>query len=92
MKLAPFHLLATEGCVHVDKDHLWHIETLARLAQADLDLLLPTPFLVVDVTDPAGHASGIAWWEELTGRGGEGMVVKPLSFVHQGSRGLAEPA
>ena len=92
LKLAPFHLLATEGCVHVDKDHLWHIETLAGLAEADPDLLLFTPFLVVDVTDPAGEAAGIAWWEELTGRGGEGMVVKPLSFVHHGSRGLAQPA
>ena len=30
LKLAPFHLLATEGCVHTDKDHLWHIETLGR--------------------------------------------------------------
>ena len=29
------------------------------------------------------------WWEELTGRGGEGMVVKPLDFVARGSRGLA---
>ena len=34
------------------------------------------------MTDPASQAEGIAWWEELTGRGGEGMVVKPLDFVH----------
>ena len=33
----------------------------------------------VDVTDRS-QAAGIAWWEELTGRGGEGMVVKPLTF------------
>ncbi len=92
LKLAPFHLLATEGCVHTDKDHLWHIETLARLAQADRDLLLATPFLVVDLADPAGLAAGIAWWEKLTGRGGEGMVVKPLCFIHRGARGLAQPA
>ena len=32
-KLAPFHLLATEGAVHSDKDHLWHMQTLgARFA------------------------------------------------------------
>ena len=29
LKLAPFHLLATEGKVHTDQDHLWHMETLA---------------------------------------------------------------
>ena len=92
LKLASFHFLATEGCVHVDKDHLWHVNTLARLAEADPALLLPTAFLVVNLTDPASEAAGIAWWEELTGRGGEGMVVKPLSFLHQGSRGLAQPA
>ena len=29
LKLAPFHLLATEGGVHADRDHVWHMETLA---------------------------------------------------------------
>ena len=29
LKLAPFHLLATEGQVHVDKPHDWHMEILA---------------------------------------------------------------
>ena len=29
LKLAPFHLLATEGKVHTDQDHVWHMETLA---------------------------------------------------------------
>jgi protein phosphatase len=92
LKLAPFHLLATEGCVHTDKDHLWHIETLAGLAQADPELLRPTSILVVDVTDPTSGSAGVAWWEELTARGGEGMVVKPLDFIHQVNGGLAQPA
>src|SRR5205814_1620375 len=35
---------------------------------------------------------GIRWWEELTGHGGEGMVVKPLDFIARGRRGLAQPA
>src|SRR5205823_14186685 len=26
LKLAPFHVLATEGKVHVDRDHIWHME------------------------------------------------------------------
>jgi len=92
LKLAPFHLLATEGRVHADKDHVWHMETLAEVCRADPEILLATPYRIVDVTDPASWAEGIAWWEELTGRGGEGMVVKPLSFVLKGGRGLAQPA
>jgi polynucleotide kinase-phosphatase len=92
LKLAPFHLLATEGHVHADKDHAWHMETLAGVCRSDPELLRATPHMVVDVTDPASQAAGVAWWEELTGRGGEGMVVKPLSFIHKGGRGLSQPA
>jgi protein phosphatase len=32
------------------------------------------------------------WWEELTARGGEGMVVKPTDFIARGRRGLTQPA
>jgi protein phosphatase len=92
LKLAPFHLLATEGGVHTDKDHLWHMEELAKICRSDPELLLATPYQLVDVTDPASEAEGIDWWTRLTERGGEGMVVKPLSFILRGSRGLAQPA
>jgi protein phosphatase len=30
--------------------------------------------------------------EELIRQGGEGMVVKPLTFIHRGGRGLSRPA
>jgi protein phosphatase len=89
-KLAPFHLLASEGAVHSDKDHLWHISTLARICQDPL--LLATSYKVIDVTDQASQDEGVAWWEDLTERGSEGMVVKPLSFVAYGRRGLIQPA
>lgn len=92
LKPAPFYLLATEGRVHIDKDHRWHMETLAEVCQTDPELLRATPFRVVDVTDPASEAAGVSEWEELTGLGGEGMVVKPLSFVQKGRRGLSQPA
>jgi len=92
LKLAPFHLLATEGAAHTDKDHVWHMETLARLCRADEELLLATPYRVVELDDPAGVLAGVAWWEELTGRGGEGMVVKPYDFIARDGRGLSQPA
>ena len=92
-KLAPFHLLASEGATHTDKDHLWHMTTLARLCAADdSGLLLATPHKTISVTDADSVASGVAWWEELTNKGGEGMVVKPLDFVVRGPRGLMQPA
>jgi protein phosphatase len=92
LKLAPFHLLASEGRVHTDKNHVWHMETLAKVCREAPDLLLATSYKVVDVTDPAEVAEGAGRWTELTGRGGEGMVVKPLDFILRGKRGLAQPA
>jgi protein phosphatase len=91
-KLAPFHLLASEGRAHTDKAHTWHMDTLATVCREDSELLLATQYKLVDVTDPASEADGIQWWSELTARGGEGMVVKPLDFILRGKRGLAQPA
>src|SRR5256884_2541906 len=92
LKLAPFHLLASEGVVHADKDHVWHMTTLARLCAADAGLLLATPYNVFNLNDDRSQQEGIAWWEELTASGGEGMVVKPLQFVAKNRRGLVQPA
>jgi protein phosphatase len=92
LKLAPFHLLASEGAVHVDKNHLWHMDTLARICTTDPGLLLATPYRVVDLANEDSQAQAIDWWAKLTGRGGEGMVVKPLDFVARGQRGLLQPA
>jgi protein phosphatase len=92
LKLAPFHFLATEGHVYTDKDHPWHMETLAKICGQDPELLLATEYLVVDLTDEESRQEGIRWWEGKTGRGGEGMVVKPYDFIASGRRGLAQPA
>lgn len=92
LKLAPFHVLATEGNVHSDKDHIWHMETIAAICQADEQLLLATPYLVIDVDEPESVEQGIAWWKNVTAHGGEGMVVKPLDFIAMGERGVLQPA
>jgi protein phosphatase len=91
-KLAPFHLLASEGKVHLDRDHRWHMETLATLASADPELLVATRHLVIDLENEAEVTRATRWWTELTENGGEGMVVKPLDFVVEGPRGLVQPA
>lgn len=69
LKFAPFHLLASEGAVHTDKDHVWHMDQLAELCDADPDLLRKTERKVVDLTDSDSQRSGVAWWEQLTERG-----------------------
>jgi polynucleotide kinase-phosphatase len=92
LRLAPFHLLATEGQVHTHQNHLWHMERLAQVCQHDPKFLLATTHHVVDVTNPDSEQSGIEWWEQLTARGGEGMVVKPVEFTMRGKKGLVQPA
>lgn len=92
LRLAPFHILATEGAVHIDKDHRWHIEQIAKICQQDPALLLATAYKVIDLTDPSSQAEGIYWWEKLTKVGGEGMVVKPMDFIVRGNRSIVQPA
>lgn len=92
LRLAPFHLLASERAVHTNKTHLWHVEMLDRITQQDAGFLQSTNRRVVDVTDAISTAEGVMWWEEMTERGGEGMVVKALDFISSGRRGVLQPA
>jgi len=92
LKLAPFHLLATEDKVHVDQNHVWHMETLAKICREDTDLLLATEFKIIDLSDLVSVSAGINWWTNLTGHGSEGMVVKPLDWIMRGKKGLVQPA
>lgn len=91
-KLAPFHVLATEGAVHADKDHGWHMQTISDLCAGEEKLLHATHYKVVDLDDEASRQEAVAWWSDLTSRGGEGMVVKPWDFVVTNRKGLVQPA
>jgi protein phosphatase len=92
LRLAPFHLMASEGAVHADKPHDWHMTLLSELAAAAPELLIATAWRAVDITDPDTVASAKHWWDALTAAGGEGMVIKPLAFVARGRRGIIQPA
>ena len=92
-KLAPFHILATEGAVHADKTHQWHMEQIAEICRADSTLFKLTPYKMVHLDNEAEITDAVTWWLELTGRGGEGMVVKPYLFTAYGTDGtLLQPA
>jgi protein phosphatase len=92
VRVAPFHLLATEGRTYFDRDHLWHMAELARLAEQDR-FIRATRHRAVDLADEAACRAAAGWWErEITGEGGEGMVIKPLEFIAHKGRRLVQPA
>jgi protein phosphatase len=91
-RIAPFHILATRGCVHMDKDHLWHMVELERVTNDGEVMLTITPYHSVDLNDDSNVASVTDWWHARTADGGEGMVVKPRAFIARGAKGLVQPA
>jgi protein phosphatase len=92
IRLAPFHVMATEGIVHTDKDHAWHMAAIGSFVDPEANPLMTTPYHVVDLADPAAEATAVDWWTALTESGGEGVVVKPLPFIASSPRGLLQPA
>lgn len=95
-KLAPFHILATEGQVHVDKTHAWHLEHINSIMDAEASnsesVFFRTATKIVDTTDKESIQAAVDWWLEMTEKGGEGMVVKPFDFIAYGRDGLLQPA
>jgi protein phosphatase len=91
LRIAPFQILAGEGKVHALTDHLWHLDVLGRLVEAGPGTFRATNTVTVALDDADAEAAAVAWWEEMTGRGGEGMVVKPVEVVHRGRKGLTQP-
>ncbi|MET7452270.1 polynucleotide kinase-phosphatase [Streptomyces sp. NPDC005574] len=82
VRLAPFQLLAVEGRSLAAVPHDEQLALLDRLVEHDgSGLLHTTRRLYVDTADPESVRAGVDWWLEMTGRGGEGMVVKPLGAV-----------
>ena len=92
IKIAPFHLLATEREIHINKNHLWHLEKLAKICQGDEKIMQITNYRLVDLNEEESKTNAIDWWQEITDAGSEGIVVKPLDFVAKSSKGIIQPA
>jgi protein phosphatase len=90
VRLAPFQVLAGSAGTFPDRGHAWHMTVAERLSAAD-PVIKPTRHVVADLERAGAEADVTAWWEEITGAGGEGMVAKPLSPVTRGRHGLAQP-
>lgn len=93
VRLAPFQILAVQGRSLAAVPHDEQLAWLDRLVEHDpTGLLQVTRRLIVETGDEASVAAGVDWWLEMTGRGGEGMVVKPLQALARDGKGrLVQP-
>ncbi|AEY92295.1 polynucleotide kinase-phosphatase [Streptomyces olivaceoviridis] len=93
VRLAPFQLLAVQGRSLAALPHDEQLALIDRLVEHDgTGLLQTTRRLYVDTGDPESVRAGVDWWLEMTGRGGEGMVVKPVGALVRTSEGrLVQP-
>ncbi|MFE4922624.1 polynucleotide kinase-phosphatase [Streptomyces sp. NPDC056661] len=93
VRIAPFQILAVRGRSLASVPHDEQLAWLDRLVEHDpTGLLQVTRRLVVDTGDEASVRAGIDWWLEMTGSGGEGMVVKPLGALVRDEKGrLVQP-
>ncbi|MFD3494529.1 polynucleotide kinase-phosphatase [Streptomyces sp. NPDC058690] len=93
VRIAPFQILAVRGRSLASVPHDEQLAWLDRLVEHDpTGLLQVTRRLVVDTGDEASVRAGIDWWLEMTGNGGEGMVVKPLGALVRDEKGrLVQP-
>lgn len=93
VRFAPFQILAARGRSLAAVPHDEQLGLLDRLVEGDTSgLLRTTRRLYVDTGDEASVRDGVDWWLELTGRGGEGMVVKPVQALARDGQGrLVQP-
>ncbi|WP_309095552.1 polynucleotide kinase-phosphatase [Streptomyces sp.] len=93
VRLAPFQILAVQGRSLAALPHDEQLALIDRLVEHDgSGLLQTTRRLYVDTADPESVRAGVDWWLEMTGRGGEGMVVKPVGAVVRDGQGrLVQP-
>ncbi len=92
IRIAPFHILACEGHTFSGEKHVWHMETIRKYMTGADPVYMATPYICVNTEDEASCAEGVNWWLSLTGEGGEGMVVKPETFIAQKDGVLLQPA
>lgn len=93
VRLAPFQILAVQGRSLAALPHDEQLGLIDRMVEHDgTGLLQTTRRLYVDTGDEASVQAGIDWWLEMTSRGGEGMVVKPVeALVRDGKGRIVQP-
>ncbi len=92
IKIAPFHVLASDGAVHAYKPHTTHMEWIEHMLGSGDGLIAPTDWQVVDVNDAEAVEAVTRRWIAATSEGAEGIVVKPLDFTVVRGREIVQPA
>jgi protein phosphatase len=92
LRIAPFHLLACEGNVFSREKHVWHMEKIKQYCTGIDPVFMATEYICVDTADENSVNAGVDWWLRLTGSGGEGMVVKPETFIARRQTEVLQPA
>ncbi|MBT5711205.1 polynucleotide kinase-phosphatase, partial [Candidatus Poribacteria bacterium] len=60
LRVAPFHVLASEGATHTDRDHRWHMETLRGMTPAGRDSIVQaTDYLFASPADDASREAAV---------------------------------
>ncbi len=91
-RIAPFHILASEGTVYGDRTHEWHMENIRKHITGRDPVFMETPYITVDTDAEQSIQAGVDWWLSLTAGGGEGMVVKPETYISKQGMKLLQPA
>ena len=94
IQYTPFHLMASEGKVHFDKDHTWHLEHLSKLCknQPKLNLLKELSYQLLDLENQDSYQKALKWWDEQVASGSAGAVIKSHSFIPAGKHWKTQPA
>ncbi len=91
-KIAPFHILATEGKVWTNVNHKEHMETIYKYICEVDNIFIKTKYKIIDVDNQSEVDEVIAWWIDHTANKGEGIVFKPLNYVTKINGKLIQPA
>lgn len=92
LRIAPFHLLACESNVFSREKHIWHMEKIKQYCTGIDPVFMATEYICVDTADENSVNAGVDWWLRLTASGGEGMVVKPETFIARRQTEVLQPA
>lgn len=91
IKLAPFHILATNKKVWCDTPHDRHLQLIQKYLH-EFNNLIITQNRIINLKEDKEINAGLDFWENLLANGAEGMVVKPLHYVSWSGKKLLQPA
>lgn len=82
VKVAPYHLLATDKGTCFKETHKAQLEHFGKIISlTKSDFIIPTEYIEVDLTSRESMDEAIRWWEEITSHGYEGAIFKTWHFT-----------